>query len=186
MSSNKLHLCVASILLMAANAASADSGAYVGLRAGSEMDSRFGIIENVQVDSPIGLYGGWNFNDHWGIELGYSDLGQSTAAGIADFGFDLDGRLLTGGVSYRFALNDSFDIFGGVGLFDLSEDGTATTIIGPVPFDRDDNGLYAEVGGRYHFNDRFALRASYQWFDFSSIMTDDSDGTPWLGVEFGF
>lgn len=186
MLSKKIHLIVASLLLAAVGAASADSGAYVGLRAGSEMDSRFNHSANVNADTPFGIYGGWNFNDHWGLELGYTDLGRTTAPGIADFGFDIDGKLLTGGLNYRHSVSENVDLFGGVGLFDLNEDGTATTIAGPIAFNNDDNGLYAEVGGRYHFNERLALRASYQWFDFGSTAADDSDGTLMLGLELDF
>lgn len=183
MSSKKTPLIIASMLLAAANVASADGGAYVGLRAGSELDSRFNHSAIVNADTPIGIYGGWNFNDQLGVELGYTDLGRSTAPGIADFGFDVDGNLLTGGLTYRHSISESADLFGGVGLFDLNEDGTAITIAGPVSFNNDDNGFYAEVGGRYRFNERLALRASYQWFDFGSTAASDSDGTVMLGLE---
>ena len=102
----KPRLIIASLLLAAAGAASADSSAYVGLRAGSEMDSRFNHSTNVNADTPFGIYGGWNFNDNWGLELGYTDLGRSTAPGVADFGFDIDGKSLTGGLTYRHSVSE--------------------------------------------------------------------------------
>lgn len=178
-----LKLCFTSLTLLASAGAMAEDELYFGLRAGSEMDSRFDFGgDPVDVDTPYSAYGGWNFTEHWGIELGYTDVGDSFGNAILDAGFELDGSLFTAGVSYRHAINERFDVFAAVGAFALKEDGNLIGIAGPIAFDNDDTGAYAEVGGRFHFNEEVALRASYQRFNFDG----GSDGTPWLGVEVGF
>jgi OmpA-OmpF porin, OOP family len=182
-SKNMLKLCFTGLALIASAGAMAEDELYFGLRVGAEMDNRFDFGDsNVDTDTPYSAYGGWNFTENWGIELGYTDVGDSIASGVADGGFELNGSLVTAGVSYRYPINERFDIFAAAGAFNLSEDGTFITIAGPVPAENDDSGAYAEFGGRFHFNEGIALRASYQWFNFDG----GNDGTPWLGVEVGF
>ncbi len=179
-----LRNCVLFITLLGTTAAMADENIYLGLRVGSEMNERFDYaLDEINADTPYGAYGGWNFSDHWGVELGYTDVGETfDSLGISDAGFGVEGSLLTAGLSYRHLLGERFDVFGAAGFFDLSEDGSELTIAGPRPVNRDDSGAYIEVGGRYHFSDAFALRASYQWFDFKH----GDDATPWIGVELSF
>jgi len=178
------RLSLASLALCAGNALAADDvGAYLGVRGGSAMEDRYGeFTPELDADNPLSVYGGWNFSALWGLELGYIDLGETTAPNIADAGLDADGHLVTGGVSFRAPVAERFDVFAGAGLFKLSEDGVTYTVAGPIPLDLDDDGVYVEVGGRFHFNDRVALRASYQWFDFEK----GNDGTPWIGAELRF
>jgi hypothetical protein len=188
-----LRVGLAGLALVAAQGAFAanEPGAYVGARFGNAMDNRFDGLPDVESDNPLSVYGGWNFSEHWGMEFSYADLGDTTAPGIADFGIDVDGYLVSGGVTFRQPVAEQFDLFASVGAFTINEDGTILTIAGPVRVDDEDSGLYAEVGARFHFNDRFALRASYQWFrevgfeGFGATGSDD-DGTPWIGVEYSF
>lgn len=175
--------CLSALALVASGTVMADNDFYLGARAGSALNDRFdNTASNVDSDNAYSFNGGWNFNEHWGLELGYIEPGDLHADAVADAGFDLDGSMVTAGVTYRMPLANNFELLSGVGAFDLNEDGTLTTIAGPVPVSNDDSGVYVEVGARYRFDGPIALRASYQWFDFDS----NGDGTPWIGIEFGF
>jgi len=185
MSNKKSALCVAGLALAMGSTVHADTGVYIGARAGIELKDRFiyPSAPDVEADTLYGGVLGWNFSDYWGVEVGYNEIGETVGRGVPDAGFTLDGDLATAGVTYRQSLGGDLEFISGLGAFDLSEDGTMNTIAGPRPIDHDDTGAYAEVGARYRFGGGpFAVRASYQWFDFE----DGNDGTPWVGVELGF
>jgi hypothetical protein len=168
--------------------------AFVGLRFGDAMVDRFdGIIApapgaSVDTDTPLGLYGGWNFNAQWALELAYTDLGSvhlgnATPVNIVlGAGVDLDGQLLTVGPRYAYEMTDDLALLLAAGIFDLREDGSLSTFGSTLRLENDDRGYYAELGARYRVSGPVALRASWQWFDFDH----GADGLPWLGAEFGF
>jgi opacity protein-like surface antigen len=170
-------------LLSFSSASFAQTGFSFGLRVGDTMESRLpGGPGAVDSKRAFGGYGNYFWDDHFGVEFGYSDLGTSNRSGAADAGFRLSGALYTLGLLGRASLQDQFSIFGGLGAFNLREDGTSITLIGPRNLDNNDSGFYAEFGGQYAFNDKIGARLSYQWFNFEN----GSDGTPWLGLEVRF
>ncbi len=187
MSRTMLRLCFAGFALASASKGYAedDNRFYGGLRAGDELNERYTPF-NFADDAARGGYAGWRFRDHWGIEASYSDLGQfrSRASG-PDHGSQGEADLWTIGVTYRFPVAERFDFFVGVGRFELGEEITEITIGGPRQYKDTEAGGYAEVGGRFDFNDTLALRVSYQWFDIQTFGSD-GDATLWLGLEAGF
>lgn len=175
--------CVLIAALAAASMPALAGDFYVGLRAGSDLDGRIDELGGaIDTDNPWGGYAGWRINDTLALEFAASDLGESERSAIADAGLELDGALYQLGLTAQFPLADSFDVFGGLGAFRLEEDGTAITIAGPRDIDLGDTGGYVEAGGRYRFNEQWALRASYTWFDFDG----GSDGNFWGGVQLDF
>ncbi len=163
--------------------------AHFGLRVGSEMTGRFDGEWNFDADTPYGAYAGWNVSDHWALDFGYTDIGNtSTRVNAAQDYLRADGHMLNLGLNYRRPIAERFDLFASVGVFDLREAANLSNLIldpppiGYGPFRNDDTGTYIELGVRYRFNGPIALRASYQWFDFDH----GADGTPWIGLEFGF
>lgn len=179
----KHNILLALGLLSLSSISFAQTGFGFGLRFGDTMSARLpagpGALDS---KSAFGGYGNYFWNENFGLELGYTDLGTSERSGIADAGFDLDGELYTLGVIASVPLQERFSVFGGLGAFNLREDGTSITIAGPRKFDNNDSGFYAEVGGHVSFNDQFGARLSYQWFNFEN----GNDGTPWLGLEVRF
>lgn len=161
----------------------ADSGFGLGLRAGTELEGRLpkgpGALDS---DNALGGYVNYFWHDNFGLELGYTNLGDSSRSGILDAGFNLDGDLYSFGLIGSFPVTDQWRLLGGVGGFELREDGSSITIAGVRPLDNDDSGFYLEAGTRYDFNQNIGARFSYQWFDFDQ----SSDGTPWLGAEVRF
>ncbi len=195
MFAKRFRECCLVLMLLCGLAANADPAkdhdrVHVGVRVGNELTNRFdGEWDFFDTKAPRAAYAGWNFNSHWAIELGYTDLGQTrTRFNVVQDYFIADGNLRTLGLSYRRAVAERFDLFAGLGAFNLREAGRLSSVIldpppiGYGPFAVDDTGAYLELGARYHFDGPLALRASYQWFDFDG----GGDGTPWLGFEFGF
>lgn len=170
-------------LLSLSSISLAQTGFAFGLRAGDTMPARLpagpGALDS---KSAFGGYGNYFWNENFGLEVGYTDLGASQRSGIADAGFDLDGALYTAGLIASAPLRERFSAFGGLGAFNLREDGTSITIAGPRKFDNNDSGFYAEIGGHVAFNEQFGARLSYQWFNFEN----GNDGTPWLGLDVQF
>ena len=178
-----IRTLAAVIALAAAAPAWSANDFYVGLRAGSDLDGRLDDQGgNIDSDNPWGGYAGWRINDTLALELGLSDLGNSTRSGIAEGGLDLDGALYQFGLVARVPLADSFYVLGAIGAFRRDEDGTAGTIAGPRRIDLSETGGYVELGGAYRFNEQWSLRASYTWFDFDG----GSDGNFWGGVQLDF
>lgn len=169
--------------LALSNMSLAQSGFGLGLRGGTELDGRLpkgpGVLDS---DNALGGYVNYFWHQNLGIELAYANLGSSSRSGILDAGFDLDGDLYTFGLVASFPIAERWQLLGGIGGFNLREDGTSVSIAGIRPFDNDDSGFYLEAGSRFDFNESLSARLSYQWFDFDR----ESDGTPWLGAEVRF
>ncbi len=173
-----LLLCAATL-----SAAAPETPFRAGLRFGADMKDRLPAHSgSVDTKIPFGVTGGYQFDDIFGIEVGFTDLGRSRAQPIADAGFDLDGQIWTIGGTAEMPLNESITGFVGAGYFDLSEDGTFSGIAGPRPFNNDDSGAYLELGLRLAVLDQLDVRGSYQHFNFDS----SAEGTPWLGLEARF
>ncbi len=170
-------------LLSLSSISFAQEGFGFGLRVGDTMNARLpndaGALDSKRA---FGAYGNYSWNDTFGVEFSYSDLGASRRSGVADAGFQLNGALYTLGVTASAPLQGQISVFGGLGAFNLREDGTSNTIVGPRQLDNNDSGFYVEAGAHYAFNERFGARLSYQWFNFEH----GNDGTPWLGLDVRF
>jgi hypothetical protein len=183
------------LMLLASGAVLANTGdepdnrIYLGVAVGEPMTGRFEGDWDFDSETPHALYAGWNLDRHWAIEVGYVNLGDTVALNnsVGDF-LRVDGHMLDVGVRYRHPLGRRFEVSAGLGMFDFREDGWLSNLIldpppvGYGPIDNNDRGVYAEIGGRFHFKGLIALRAAYRWYDFDA----GNDGSPWLGIEFGF
>lgn len=183
------------LMLLASGAATADASGkpdnriYLGVAVGEAMSGRFEGRWDFDVERPRAIYAGWNLAPRWAIEVGYVDLGETVAVNVGAGDFLLvDGHLLDAGVHYRHEIGRRLQLSVGLGVFDLREDGRLSNLfldpppVGYGPIDNDQRGAYAELGGRFRFNGMIALRAAYRWYDYDA----GHDGSPWLGIEFGF
>lgn len=154
---------------------------HVGLGAVAELDNRtprFGGV-GVDTETAYSALGGLRFDNGFGVEASWVDLGRARVSAIADAGYEVDGDLLAVGLSWA-PDTGALQPYAKLGWFDRSEDGTALTIAGPRPVSFDDNGVMAELGGRWFVSHRFALRAGYSWYDFD----EESDGSALLAAEW--
>ena len=171
-----------SALLIGLSAGTAKAEFYVGIGAADELSDRapsFG--GRADADTVRNIFAGYNFTDTVGVEATYSDLGDLHLSGIADAGFDTDGDLWSVAVTYS-PDTGAVRPYAKLGWFSRDENGQAITIAGPQRINFDDDGMTAEIGGRWFVNDSFALRLGYSWFDFDG----GSDGSVGAGVEWHF
>jgi OOP family OmpA-OmpF porin len=173
-----------------AMAQQSDAGWYVGAAYGMSSFSvdTAGVPSTVTVDdSDTGfkIYGGFQFNKHLGAEVGYVDFGKVGFSGSA-FGIPVTGD--TGLTAFTIAgvgtlpLNESFALFGKVGLWSWSATGSATA--GGVSVSADDSGsdVFYGVGARYNLNKNWGLTLELENYDSS----DDSVMLTSFGVRYKF
>ncbi|MCZ6732913.1 MAG: outer membrane beta-barrel protein [Gammaproteobacteria bacterium] len=132
------------------------AGWYVGGAIGNADDD-----ELDDDDSGTKLLGGYQFNENFGVEGAFVDLG--------DFD-EPPGTLSQEGVAIeaiaRYPLGDRFSIFGKAGFFRWDAERSSGK-----SFDGTDNTF--GFGGEYRLNDNWALRA--EWERFSDVLGGDVD-----------
>ena len=109
------------------------------------------------------LYGGYEFNQTWGVEAGYTEFGKKnqdfTANGVND-------RAQTKGHSVYLAakatapINERFSVFGKLGVADNIRELRATDPALNQNASRTEG--YAAVGLQYNINQQVALTAEYE------------------------
>ena len=125
------------------------------------------------------VFGKYMFNDNWGIEVGYVDLGNPDDT-ILDVDIDVEANGIDAFLIGSIPTSDSFDLFGKVGYIawdaEISSPG--------VPSESDDGSDFAAgIGGAFHASDKFSILGEWEWFDI-----EDSDSV-WMlsiGIEVGF
>lgn len=160
--------------LIAVGQASAQ-GFYIGGSVGrSNIDDDIagpGLITSGTVDgndTGFKLYGGYQFNQHFGVELAYVDLGTANYSGT--FG----GSPVTGGKVDIWGLglfavgiwpvSPGFSLFGKLGLF--SWEAKWSDVTGGTPFSSTDNGsdLAGGLGMSYSFTRNLSARVEWERF----------------------
>ena len=126
-------------------------------------------------DSGYKIFGGYQFNQHLGVELAWVDLGKAgysgTFAGLPVTG----GKVETSGLNLSavgtLPLGSGFALFGKAGVF--AWEAKANDVTGGVPFSAKEDGgdLSLGVGASYDFTKNFAIRA--EWERFKAVDTID-------------
>ena len=179
----KLIIAVATVMAFMTTAAFAEGfsiGASIGSAKIAVDDSSAGIDFDA-TDLGWKIFGKYMFNDNWGLELGYVDLGApddtilTVPVEISADGIDL---YLIGSIP----LSDSFDLFGKVGA--IAWDAEISTPTPGVPSESDDGtDLALGVGVSLHASDTFSILGEFEWFD---IADADQVWMVSLGIEIGF
>jgi outer membrane autotransporter protein len=139
---------------------------YTGVAAVQEYDQRYDKLPGtIEVDSGARLHLGWQFARDGSIELAFHDFGSAAStnnasAPVSDFGLDTETDGWSLGVRYVAPVDWHVKPFAKLGWFWFDENGSELTIIGTRRFSRSTDGLAAELGVRFEFNDRFALRTA--------------------------
>lgn len=188
---NKITLAVAAALALGAMPAMAqDSGFYAGVGVGTfnvdinDVEDTLDFDEN---DTGFRVFGGWEFNQYFGIEAGYDSgaktddtIGDIAVDGIeADFGVDVKGFdvMLVG----TLPIGETFYAFGKVGMLawdadldaevreDDGEGGVITTT-----FSDDESGEDFAYGGGFGMNlgENVRAQAEYTAYDISDVDAD--------------
>jgi OmpA-OmpF porin, OOP family len=179
-----MRIFAASLLLAGAwlMAAPAAAQAYLGFGAGQSDYNSGNIIPDLitsgavdSKDTGYKLYGGYQFNRHFAVEVAYVDLGKAAYSG------EFFGTPVTGGTLETWGLNASavgilplgsaFELFGKVGI--MGWESKARDVTAGVPFSgkADGGDISYGVGMAVHFTRNVGIRA--EWERFKAV--DDID-----------
>jgi len=159
--------------LFAASPVSAQ-GFYLGASAGTsniDDDITTGLITSGTVDGKstgYKLFGGYQFNNTFGVEGAYVDLGKARYSG-SYFGAPVTGgKVDVWGLNLSavgtYLLNPSFAVFGKIGLFYW--EANSKDVTGGVPFSGFASGsdFSAGLGLSYHFTKNLSTRVEWERF----------------------
>jgi OmpA-OmpF porin, OOP family len=145
-----------------------DTGFYVGGALGQtsvDLECSPTSTSCDEEDSSWKIFGGYQFNRHFAVELGYSDLGEVSETEPTILG-NVTGALkatvwdLVAVASMPIA--DGFSIFGKVGLYRADTDFTASAIGLSVTESDSNTDLTFGVGARYDFTRNLGVRLEWQ------------------------
>jgi len=178
MQARRLRLAVLPLALLCAFAGRAQDG-----EPGWYLGGGIRPVTPEAEDTDIGYrnFGGYRFTRHWGVELGYSDLGRGNGNGhggmeqggysVEKYGYQTSAWTLAGtGV---LPIGESFSLLGRLGWSLATPDstmagfslGTATPAFGmSTAMPRYRGSVLWGFGGQYDLTDRVGLRVDYNNF----------------------
>lgn len=125
-------------------------------------------------DSGFKIYGGYQFNPHFGLEITYVDLGNARYSGNFGPATVTGGSLETTGANFSavgtIPLNPAFSLFGKLGFFVWEQKARDTT--NGLPFSGKDDGadLSLGLGANINLTRNVSLRVEWERFEaFDSI-----------------
>lgn len=180
---NKLILALG-VTLAATGTAHAQSaqqapGAYAGAAVSS-----VGKMADDGRKGQAKIFGGYEFDQNWGVEAGVTNRSSETANLL------IDGQVSSGKVrgynsyvagKYTMPINEQFSAYGKLGM---SYNVVRYSGSG-VNHKHDDTGLYAGLGVQYKLNEKVALTAEYERSGKREGANDPNDAWS-LGVKYGF
>lgn len=176
-------LLIAVLCLSVGPAAAQGTGFYAGGSIGqTSVDvcddlNGLGLTSCDDKDTGFKLFGGYNFNQNFGVEIGFVDLGEITATGPGGTArLESDGfQAVAVGI---IPINPQFGVFGKLGLF--MWDVTASGPGGSLSDDGTD--IMFGAGVAWRFTPQLSLRGEWERFDFDG---DDVDMLS-VGLQFNF
>ena len=150
---------------------SSAQGFYIGGAAGRSdfnNDITTGLFTSGTVDTRstgYKVFGGYQFGEHFGVEIAYVDLGKATYSG-SYYGLPVtSGKVDVWGLNLSVVgtlpLNSTFALFGKIGLF--AWDASAQDVTGGVSFSESANGGDYSFGLGLRLNFTKNLSASIEW-----------------------
>jgi OOP family OmpA-OmpF porin len=109
-------------------------------------------------DTAFRIFGGYQFNKHLGVELGYATLGEVKAT-LGAISATAEAKAWDVMAVGTFPIADKFNVFGKLGWFKADTD--LSSNIGGSASDSS-SGLTYAIGAGYDFNKNFGLRAEWQ------------------------
>jgi OOP family OmpA-OmpF porin len=184
---NKLTWAVAMALgLISMPALAADGqGFYAGAGAGQLSVDSSGDIDGTAFsfddgDTAFRIFGGWQFNDNFGLEAGYVDGGSASETFVID-GTDVDVDIDVTGVDLMLRgilpVGDSFVAFAQAGVILWDADFKASAL-GASESDSDSGeDLAYGAGIGFNFSENAGVRAEYMIYDISGADVDSILGS---------
>jgi len=149
-----------------------DSGWLVGGQVGQsklKFDCPAGVSCD-DTDTAFRIFGGYNFNKNFGVELGYADLGKSTfsAGGLSGDAKATAWDIMAVGT---LPIHEKFDLYGKLGMYRAETKTSGALFVGEK--DNNTDVTYA-IGGAYNFNQNLAVRL--EWQQYKKVGSDSDNG----------
>jgi len=135
----------------------------VGVATADHEDSSVGGLTNINSDgykASAKIFGGYEFDQNWGAEVGYTDFRHSDfnyANGVGGSGRTKGYGYYVAG-KYNYPVNDQVAVYGKLGL-----QHSERKLESPALNLKDsDTGAYGAVGVQYNLNQQVALTAEYE------------------------
>lgn len=170
-------LAFAILSAIAAPAFAANEGGYIAIDYGTvNYSNAFGGPTNTTSflnPGTVHIGGGYHFSQNVGIEVGYSIIGNSEIATLGAGGYTetLKSSSYQIAAIGTFPINDTFDVFGKLGMANTKMDYTITGSITSSASASKTN-LMLGLGGQYNFNKNFGIRVQYE--DFGKVTVPSS------------
>ena len=168
-----LAILFSALSLGSAPAFSQDQGFYAGASFGKSdlKDACTGLPNCDDSDTALSIFGGYQFNKHFGAEIAYTDVGKASASSGANAatleakGFEF---LAVGTIP----LNQQFSLYGKLGLFmwdaDIRTSGPGVTVL----TSDDGTDLTIGFGARYSFTKNLAAQLQWQRYELDNFDVD--------------
>ena len=163
----------------------AAGSSYVGLNAGRSnfrLNNGVGGFPSEQRKNAYSLYGGSYFDDHFGVELGYSNFGRINRAGGSTKaeGYNL-------GLVGKFPVGSSFNLLGRAGTTYGRTDVSAAIASGIATGKQNSFGLSYGVGAEFAFNPSLSAVLQYDEYNLQFVNTGRGKiNTTSLGLRYRF
>ncbi|MBP1205680.1 OOP family OmpA-OmpF porin [Duganella sp. 1411] len=134
------------------------------------------------------VYGGYNIDQTWAVEAGYTDFGKKSYNYTAN---GLPGGIHTDAHSYYLAgkgtwpVNQQIALFGKLGVA-RNTNKVSTSGISSVGGDNDKTALYASVGAEYAINKNVKVSLEYENYGKNDIDTGRKAGAVTAGLRYAF
>ena len=140
-------------------------------RPGWYVGGSFGLADiGPDDDTAWKIFGGYDINRHFAVEIGYSDLGEVTELGVNTDAeaYEVSGLL-------KFPLNNQFSLFGLAGISNVKAQTS-----GPLGRVSDDSTEFTYgLGAQMNLSPNFGLRAQWQRYETDEEIDVRSIGALW-------
>lgn len=146
------------------------TGPYVGGALGmsrySLANPGAALVKKDTTDLGMKFYGGWRFNENFGLEAGYARLGKFSER-VRQNGLEVEqkgsGQVFYAAATGRIPLNDSFALNARAGIAQGRVAGTNVLSASANPIGRE-RGLMLGAGAEYAISRNMAITADYDHF----------------------
>lgn len=164
----KIVLAILMSVFVAAPAVAADTGFYVGIKAGTAKKKVTTVSES---SSAWGLFGGYKINQNFAVEAGYTDLGD--VSGLLEF------TALDVSAVGIFPISEPFSLYGKLGMASTKEE------LSLLSLSETRTALTFGVGGQFDLNPNIGIRLGFDRHKFGDgtvFAEGDSDMWSVAGV----
>lgn len=134
------------------------------------------------------IYGGYNIDQTWAVEAGYTDFGKrsynySSTAGTGGLNTDAHSYYLAGKGTWPVARD--FAVFGKLGVA-RNHNEVTTSGIATANGDANKTALYASLGAEYAVNKNVKVSLEYENYGKNDIDVGRKDGAITAGLRYNF